>query len=97
MIVFIQRLGARLQAWTGNRWAISVVAEGGGETIAEINDAERSALHSEALSHPMVQAVLTAFPKAAIKDIRTDAEIEAEAQAEALPEVEDEWDPFEDD
>ena len=44
-----------------------------------------------------IEAVLSAFPKAQIKDIRTAADIAAEAQTEALPEVEDEWDPFEED
>ena len=34
---------------------------------------------------------------ARIKEIRTLEEIEAEAAAEALPEVDDEWDPFEED
>ena len=36
------------------------------------------------------------FPKARITAIRTPEDIAAEAQREALPEVEDEWDPFED-
>jgi DNA polymerase-3 subunit gamma/tau len=43
-----------------------------------------------------VQAVLVAFPKAQISDIRTANDIAAEAQIDALPEVEDEWDPFDD-
>ncbi len=44
----------------------------------------------------MVQAVLRAFPRARITAIRTpEAEAQA-ASAEALPEVDDEWDPFED-
>ena len=44
----------------------------------------------------MVQAVLASFPKATITRIRTAEELAAEVEAEALPEVEDEWDPFED-
>ncbi len=91
-----QRLGARLQAWTGNRWAISVVAEGGAPTIAEERDAEANALRARAEEHPLVQAVLARFPKARITEIRTPEQLQATAQAEALPEVEDEWDPFED-
>ena len=51
----------------------------------------------EASTHPMVQAVLARFPKAVIKDIRTPEQIAADVETEALPEVEDEWDPFEDD
>jgi DNA polymerase-3 subunit gamma/tau len=45
----------------------------------------------------MVQAVLAQFPSAKITAIRTAAQIAAEAVEEALPEVEDEWDPFEED
>ncbi len=91
------RLGQRLQAWTGVRWGVSVVGSGGGETIAETRDAARLALEAEALKHPLVQSVLAEFPGAKIKEIRTVQEIEAEAAAEALPEVDDEWDPFEED
>ncbi|MDF0598870.1 DNA polymerase III subunit gamma/tau [Psychromarinibacter halotolerans] len=91
------RLGARLQTWTGVRWAVTVVNEGGGTTIAEDRDADRRALEDEAKQHPLVQAVFAAFPEAKITDIRSPEEIAAEAEAEALPEVEDEWDPFEDD
>ncbi len=92
-----QRLGSKLQSWTGVRWAVTVVNDGGGTTIAEDRDAERLALEETAKTHPMVQAVFNAFPKAKITAIRTAQEIEAEAAAEALPEVPDEWDPFEDD
>ncbi len=92
-----QRLGARLQAWTGNRWAVTLVNEGGADTISEKRDAEENALRAEAEEHPMVRAVLQAFPKARITTIRTAEEVAAEAQADALPEVSDEWDPFEDD
>ncbi len=92
-----QRLGQRLQLWTGNRWGVSVVSEGGAKTIDEVRNAERYALEEQAKAHPMVQAVIAAFPQAQIKDIRTAADIAAEAQSDALPEVEDEWDPFEED
>ena len=91
-----QRLGSRLQTWTGNRWAVSVVADGGAATIAQVRDAAENGLKAQAHEHPMVRAVLAQFPKARITDIRTQAEIAANAVSEALPEVEDEWDPFED-
>ncbi len=91
------RLGGRLQTWTGVRWGVSVVGSGGGETIAEVRDAERMALEAEVREHPLVQSVLAEFPGAKIREIRTVKEIEAEAAAEALPEVDDEWDPFEED
>ena len=91
-----QRLGQKLQLWTGNRWAVSLVNEGGAATIAEIRDARELALKKQAQEHPMMQAVLAQFPKARITAIRTPEDIAAAASAEALPEVEDEWDPFED-
>ena len=92
-----QRLGARLQVWTGNRWGVSVVSEGGGKTIAEVRDAADLELKAKAEAHPLVQAVLAQFPKASITAIRTPEEIAQEAHIEALPEVDDEWDPFEED
>ncbi len=90
-----QRLGHRLQGWTGNRWAVTVVNEGGGKTIAEVTDARDIALRADAHAHPLMQAVLAQFPKARITAIRTPEDMAAQAVEEALPEVEDEWDPFE--
>lgn len=90
------QLGARLQMWTGARWGVSVVNEGGAPTLAETRDAARRMAEAEAMENPLVQAVLTAFPGARISEIRTPEAMAAAAQAEALPEVEDEWDPFED-
>jgi DNA polymerase-3 subunit gamma/tau len=76
---------------------VILVNEGGAETLAEIRDADQLALEEEARDHPLVQAVLTTFPGAKITSITTPKAIEAIAAADALPEVDDEWDPFEDD
>ncbi|MDA7429657.1 DNA polymerase III subunit gamma/tau [Primorskyibacter aestuariivivens] len=92
-----QRLGAALQRWTGNRWAVTLVNDCTAPTIVETRDADRLALHAEAAEHPLVKAALLAFPKAKITEIKTVKEAEAAAQVEALQEVEDEWDPFEED
>lgn len=92
----VGRLSSRLQAWTGNRWAITVVTEGGAPTIAQTRDAKENALRKSAEDHPLVQAVIAAFPKAKITDIRTEADKAQEAEVEALPEVDEEWDPFDD-
>lgn len=92
-----QRLGTRLQEWTGTRWAISVTSEGGAATLSEKREATDAALKIEARQHPLVAAVLLAFPGAEITAIRTAADLHAEAAVAALPEVEDSWDPFEDD
>jgi DNA polymerase-3 subunit gamma/tau len=90
-----QRLGSRLQMWTGARWGVSVVGSGGAPTIAEERAAETEALKAEALKHPLTQAVLAAFPEARITAIRTPEAAAQEAAEQALPEVDDEWDPFE--
>ncbi len=90
-----QRLGSRLQSYTGVRWAVSVESQGGGETIAEARDAKNRALEEDAKAHPMVAAVFAAFPGARITEIRSRETLEAQAAEEALPEVEGEWDPFE--
>ena len=90
-----QKLGARLQAWTGTRWAVSVVGTGGAPTIAAVRDAAADAAEAEARAHPLVKAVFAAFPQAKIRKVTTREELESEAAEEALPEVSDEWDPFE--
>ncbi|UWR06756.1 DNA polymerase III subunit gamma/tau [Ruegeria sp. B32] len=91
------RLGSALQRWTGNRWAVSIVSDGDAPTIAELRDAAELALKAKAEEHPLVQAVLTRFPKARITRIETPEDRAAKVETEALPEVEDEWDPFEED
>ena len=68
---------------------------GGGKTIAEDRDAEAAALEAEAKAHPMMAAVFDLFPTAKILEIRTPEALAAQALADALPEVPDEWDPFE--
>ncbi|MGR3490520.1 MAG: DNA polymerase III subunit gamma/tau, partial [Shimia sp.] len=92
-----QRLGARLQAWTGNRWGISVENEGGTPTIASIRDARQKELEQEALDHPLVKAAFDAFPGAKILKITPPEDAAQKAEADALGEVETEWDPFDDD
>ncbi|WP_128253336.1 DNA polymerase III subunit gamma/tau [Falsirhodobacter deserti] len=86
------RLAQRLQVWTGQRWGVSVVGSGGQPTIAEQQAAEEDVMKAQAMALPMVQAIMAVFPGAEIAEIRAPL---ADAAAEALPEVEDEWDPFE--
>jgi DNA polymerase-3 subunit gamma/tau len=90
------RLAGHLQRWTGQRWGVSI-GHGGQPTIAEQRDAAMIAARANALENPLVQAVMATFPGARIVDIRTPEAIAAEAAASALPVVEDEWDPFEED
>ncbi|GIT89755.1 DNA polymerase III subunit gamma/tau [Jannaschia pagri] len=90
------RLAGRLQGWTGVRWVVSI-GEGGAPTIAEVRDQAARESEAAALAHPMTQAVLQAFPGAKLIEVRTREDIAADAAAEALEEVEDEWDPFDED
>ena len=93
-----QRLGQRLQGWTHARWGVSVVNQGGAATIAELRAEADQADRAEALQSPLVMAVIAAFPKAKITEIRRPEDLLARAAAEALPEVDpaedDDWDPF---
>ncbi len=93
-----QRLGQRLQAWTGARWAVSVVASGGAPTISETRGAADNALRARAAELPLVQAVLTQFPGARIAAVRPRVEPVAAGALPVVREVDDlpeDWDPFE--
>jgi DNA polymerase-3 subunit gamma/tau len=90
------RLAQRLTAWTGVRWTVAVVNDAGAPTIAQTRDADRRGLEDRARAHPLVQAVFAAFPQARITAVRTPDAVAAEAAVTALPEVPDEWDPFDD-
>ncbi|HPD90905.1 MAG: DNA polymerase III subunit gamma/tau [Rhodobacter sp.] len=89
------RLAQRLQHWTGARWGVSI-GKGGGQTIVEQKDAEAAERRARALQDPLVQAVIAAFPGARIAGFKPPAETAQQVAESALPEVEDEWDPFED-
>ena len=90
------RLAQRLQLWTGVRWGVAVVGSGGGATIAEVREAERGDLHARSAAHPMVQAVLAAFPGAEIRAVRPADAPDASAAGPAPDgdEMADDWDPF---
>ena len=100
-----QRLGERLRNWTGGaRWAISVVDQGGGPTIAETRAEERAKAEATAMENPVIAAIFAAAPSAKIIAIRDetpppppdDAPEDLHATGTGgLAEVE-EWDPFED-
>lgn len=93
------RLGQRLQGWTGARWGVSVVSSGGAATIADTRTAQLQQVRAEAGENPLVQAILTAFPGAKISEVRSPEAITAQAAEAALPqadpELDDDWDPFE--
>ena len=89
------RIAQRLQSWTGARWGVSVVGSGGAPTIAETRAEAAGDLRSEAAAHPLVQAVLAAFPGSRIKDVRAPEAVEEIAPPPAEDGVtDDDWDPF---
>ena len=94
-----QRLGQSLGRWTGARWGVSVTRDGGRPAIREAREAVENERRAAAAEDPAVQAVLSAFPAARIKALRTPEDIAAEAASQALPEIDDDggedWDPFE--
>ena len=91
------RLSQRLQGWTGARWGVSVVSSGGAPTIEEDRNKDKLEARAAAMTSPLVQAVMAAFPGAKITEIRTPEAMAANAAIDALPEVDEEWDPFDDD
>jgi DNA polymerase-3 subunit gamma/tau len=70
------------------------VGSGGGATIAEARAALRDDLQAQARAHPLVQAMLAAFPDA---ELHTPPPVQAgaaDADAAAPPVADDDWDPF---
>jgi len=94
---FVTRLAARLQNWTGARWGISLVSEGGESTIEERKDAHKAGLQEQAMNHPLVSAVFKAFSNAEIRNIVTDQLLDL-ANEGILPldsdDVDDDWEPL---
>ncbi|MGX9963567.1 DNA polymerase III subunit gamma/tau [Roseomonas sp. F4] len=78
-----QQLTALLQDVTGSRWTVSLVNEGGEPTLAEQGRAAEADRLTLAESHPLVQAVLAAFPGAKIEAVR-DASVDAYGLAPAM-------------
>jgi DNA polymerase III subunit gamma/tau len=66
----INQLSQRLMEWTGARWLVARSDDGGAPTLAEAAARRESALQNEVAGHPLVQAVLDAFPGATIAAVR---------------------------
>ena len=63
------RLAALLSDLTGTRWTIAMSAATGEPTIAEQGNAADTARKTAAADHPLVQAILAAFPGARIDTV----------------------------
>jgi DNA polymerase-3 subunit gamma/tau len=72
-------LSQRLQEWTGRRWVVVAVNDGGGPTISESRAATERARKDAAAQEPFVRAVLEAFPGAEIVSVREQQEFESAA------------------
>lgn len=89
-----QNMSRTLQNWTGVRWVVTVVSDGGGETISEKNAEARDNLIGQVSSHPLVMAALTAFPGAEIRDIKQPEEANEFDLAVPIDDTDDDWDPL---
>jgi DNA polymerase-3 subunit gamma/tau len=84
------RITACLNEWTGTRWFISVSGDLGAPTMKQQAQAAEAEMRRRAAEHPLVKAVLDAFPGAtidAVRDLKVpDAKDESEtAEDEAAP------------
>jgi DNA polymerase III subunit gamma/tau len=82
-------LTQKLKDWTGQRWTVTVVAQGGAPTIAEQKKAIKQARHEAVLQQPLVRAVMDRFPGAEIIAVRDVVTEEAGVDA-AMPEGDEE-------
>ncbi len=64
------RLSAVLTEATGTRWTIAMVTSTGAPTLAEQGDAADHERRKAAETHPLVQAILLAFPGSKIEQLR---------------------------
>jgi DNA polymerase III subunit gamma/tau len=64
------QLGALLQERTGTRWTVALSNAEGEPTLAEQGRAAEAGRRSLAEGHPLVQAVLAAFPGTVIEAVR---------------------------
>jgi DNA polymerase-3 subunit gamma/tau len=63
-------LARKLEAWTGERWMVSISNEAGEPTLRQQARAHRDSAFTEVRQHPVVKAVLEKFPGAEISDVR---------------------------
>ena len=61
----------KLQAWTNERWMVSVVASGGAPTLKEQRDARDREQRSGLETDPVVAAIMNQFPGAQIIAVRS--------------------------
>ncbi|HEY9347049.1 MAG TPA: DNA polymerase III subunit gamma/tau [Inquilinus sp.] len=93
------RLSAALRGWTGERWVVDVSGAEGAPTLNQQARTDRENALTAAAEHPLVKAVMSAFPGAVIRDLRNpleqDGPLEQGEAAEPAPDAIDEEEPRE--
>ncbi|RWE67718.1 DNA polymerase III subunit gamma/tau [Mesorhizobium sp.] len=83
--MLLNDLTAKLRAWTGRSWLVSLSKEEGGQTLAEMESTKRESALLDAKSDPTVAAILARFPGAKIIDVRIPDAPEADAVEADVP------------
>ncbi len=90
----VNRLGGLLTEATGQRWMVTVTdQENPHPTLADQERQAEEARVADATAHPLVQAVLQAFPDARVAAVRDRPGAESDDAAAGAPAVEDGLDP----
>jgi DNA polymerase-3 subunit gamma/tau len=83
----------RLGEWTGTRWAVVVSQAEGAPTLEQQELSRDSDMKSQVAQHPLVRAVLDAFPGATIAAVRDRFAAAEEASSEDDPAASEEDEP----
>lgn len=67
---FAGKVSHCLQQWTGKRWLLSLVQEGGAPSLAQQQQEAAQALRQQGENHPLVKAILARFVGSALKTVR---------------------------
>ena len=65
-----QELSRKMQAWTGERWIVSLSEQRGLEPLGARRRAENAQAVEDIRKHPVVKSVMHHFPDAEIKGVR---------------------------
>ncbi|AWN36914.1 DNA polymerase III subunit gamma/tau [Methylobacterium radiodurans] len=81
-------LARAIEAWTGQRWVVTLAREEGASTLDQQSRAADASRRESAAAHPLVREVMARFPGAQIVDVRDLApEGAATAEVEILGEA----------
>jgi hypothetical protein len=77
---------AGLEAWTGERWIVSIASVAAGPTLADQKREQRDSLFRHVRQNPDVQTILSSFPGAEIVEVRDLAALEPATQSDGTVE-----------